>query len=60
MPESAAVYYVDDEVPVEGDIEYRPLDETGDNAFAPVAKSQDHKIVMKSVPLGERIGALFY
>ncbi len=60
MPESAAVYYVDDEVPAEGDVEYRPLDGTGDNAFEPVAPSQDKKIVMKSVPLGEKIAGLFY
>ncbi len=60
MPESAAVYYVDDEVPREGDVEYRPADDTGDNEFEPVAPSQDQKVVMKSAPLGARSGTLFF
>lgn len=59
MPESPAIYYVDDEVPSESDMQYGPQDETGVNDFEPVAPSENKKVVLPAVPLGSVGAALF-
>lgn len=60
MPESTAIYYVDDEEPAESDMQYGPQDGTGDNEFEAVASSENKKVVMPSVPLGSVGADLFY